>query len=377
MQYIFLFILCFSLSQSLHAEIGVTDSEIKIETINAQSGPAASLGLELNAGAKALISRINASGGIHGRKIKWILKDDTYEPEKTLNLLHEAISADSVFCLFNFVGTPTINAVIPLISRTQIPLVGAFTGAEILRNPINKQIFNIRASYWDETHLMVEALIRHGINDIGVFYQDDSFGDAVRSGVYKALKQNELKIATEGRFKRNTEDITDGFNTILKIKPRAIILAGTSKVLALFVKKAKAENYNPIFLNVSFVGTAGFIKAVGNEGENSYITQVVPHPELSQVNIVKKFRADMKASGKSEITFGALEGYLNALVLTEGLKIAGKNLDRESFRKALESIDTDFGGFKISFSENNHQGSKKVYLTKVHSNKAVEVSEID
>ncbi len=292
-------------------------------------------------------------------------------------MTNETIENDKVFCLFNAVGTPTTNAILPIISKLQVPLVGAFTGAEIFRNPVNKQIFNIRASYWDETDVLVDALIHKGIKDVGVFYQDDSFGSAVRSGVYKALKKNDLKIVAEGQFTRNTEAFEDGLREIMKVKPRAVVLVGTAKVLAMFVKKAKSLSYNPIFINVSFVGTSSFLNEVGADGDNSYITQVVPHPEYSQATVVKNFREDMKASGKSSITYGALEGYINALVLTEGLKAAGKDLNRDNFRKALESIHLDLGGFNIAFSENNHQGSKKVYITKVHSKKVSEVTAID
>src|SRR5262245_33086460 len=142
------------------AEDGVGDKEIRIGMANALSGPASGLGLNLKAGAEAYFARVNAAGGVHGRKLVLVSIDDGYEPEQAVAATRRLVEQDKVFTLFGYVGTPTSAAVVPLASRAGVPYLFPFTGAEFLRNPVNKWVFNVRASYFDETEAMVERLTK-------------------------------------------------------------------------------------------------------------------------------------------------------------------------------------------------------------------------
>lgn len=364
-----------------HAENGVADSEIIVGTVNVQSGPAADLGLELNAGAKAYIEKVNAAGGVNGRKIKWMLEDDGYEPNQAIEKAKKLIEKDKAFCLFNSVGTPTGVAVMPLLASADIPLIGMFTGGEKFRNPVVKNIFNIRGSYWDEAELMVTNIVdKKGLKKVAIFLQDDAFGQAVQGGVVKALEKRGLKRglkpASQGKFQRNSENIDGGLTDALSGTPDAVVMVGTYKPLALFAKKARAKGFKGPLFTVSFVGTASFASELGGDAVNTYVTQVVPHPETSDSEVAKQYRAALAATG-GKTSYGSFEGYLNAVTLVEAIKAAGKDLTRENLRKSLEKMHQDLGGFKVDFSPTNHQGSSKIYLTKIQSGKAVEISQID
>ena len=355
------------------AEDGVTDKEIRIGMANALSGPASGLGTDLKAGADAYLARANAAGGVGGRRIVLVSKDDGYEPEKSAAATKVLIEQDKVFALFGYVGTPTSAAAVPLAVRAGVPYLFPFTGAEFLRNPVNKVVFNVRASYFDETELMVERMTKDiGAKRIALFIQDDAFGEAGKAGVNRALHKRDMKVAEEARYKRNTLDVDEGLAKIKAAAPDGVVFIGTYASLAAVVKKAKAQGIKARFMTVSFIGTAGFIKEAGADGDGVYITQVMPSPD-SGAPVVKQFLQDMKGG---PVNYSSLEGYVDAAVLVEGLKKTGANLTRAGFLGALEGLSTDLGGLKVGFSATSHQGAKDVFLTVVRGGKAVQVDKL-
>lgn len=355
------------------AEDGVTDKEIRIGMANALSGPASGLGVNLKAGVDAFLAKVNAAGGVHGRKVVLVSKDDGYEPERTAAATKALIEQDKVFALFGYVGTPTSAAAVPLASRAGLPYLFPFTGAEFLRNPVNKWVFNVRASYFDETETMVERLTKDaGAKKIALFIQDDAFGEAGKAGVNRALHKRNMKVAEEARYKRNTLDVDEGLAKIKAAAPDAVVFVGTYASLAAVVKKAKAQGIKAKFMTVSFIGTADFIREAGADGDGVYITQVMPSPD-GGAPVVKQFLQDMKGG---PVNYSSLEGYIDAAVLVEALKKAGANPTRAGFASALEGFSADLGGLKVGFSATSHQGAKDVFLTVVRGGKAVQVDKL-
>jgi branched-chain amino acid transport system substrate-binding protein len=341
------------------------------------NGPAMALGSGIKAGSSIYFNKVNLSGGIHGRKIKLISYDDGYEPEKAAANTKKLIEEDKVFALFGYVGTPTSSAVVPIFSKAGIPYIAPFTGAEILRNPVNKLLFNVRASYFDETEAMVEHLIKDlGIKKIGVFVQADSYGDAGRAGVVRALKKRDLTLAGDGKYTRNTIEIDEGLAELKKANPEAVIMVGTYKPCAEFIKKAKSQGFKPKFLNVSFVGTYALIQELGSDGDGVIVTQVVPNPIDSTLPIVKQYKQDMIVAGRGSFDLTSLEGYIDTAVLVEALKKADP-LTRSSFLAALDTLNVTIGGLNVSFNPSNHQALKEVFLTKIEKGKAVSISKLD
>ena len=356
------------------AEDGVSATEIRLGMANAQTGPAAGLGTGMKAGASAYFARVNAAGGVNGRKIELVVKDDGYEPARTASATEALIGTDKVYALFGYVGTPTSSAAVPIASKAQVPYLFPFTGAEFLRNPVNKWVFNVRASYFDETEAMVERLTKDlGTKKIAMLMQDDAFGEAVKGGIARALFKRNMKIHAESRIKRNSLEVDAAVDELKAAQPEAIIFVGTYKQMAAAVKKAKAANMPARFLTVSFIGTENFIAEAGAAGDGVFITQVVPSPQDASVPLVKNYQADVKAEN---LGYTSLEGYVNAMVFVEALKAAGAQPTRASLVTALEGLNTDVGGFKVKFSPSIHQGSSTVYVTKVQGGKAVSVDKL-
>ncbi len=345
-------------------ENGVTDREITIGQFAAISGPAAQLGQRMQLGMQAYFTAINAQGGVHGRSIKLLTRDDGYEPEKAVVAVKALINDDKVFALAGSVGTPTGLAALPILTEAQVPLIGMFTGAQALREPFNRQVFHVRASYFDETERIVQHLTTLGAKKIAVFYQNDAYGKAGLEGVVRALAKRQLKPVSAATVERNSVDVAQTLEALLKSEPEAIVQISAYKSCAALIKQARAKGYGGQFFNVSFVGSRALADELGDTGQGVVISQVVPFPYAQGSPIVREYQQRMTESGQKDFDFSSLEGYLTARVLVEGLRRAGKGLTREGLINSLESMhDVNLGGFTINYSTRDHQASNFTDLT--------------
>lgn len=357
---------------------GVSASSIRIGSCSALSGPASFLGIQTQVGALAYFHVVNSQGGIYGRTIELKSRDDGYDPEQAPGCF-KSLTGDNIFVMGFFVGTPTAAKYVPMAGAEKIPVVGLFTGAQMLYEPLKHNIINVRASYFDEAREQVDHLWQvRGIRKIGVIYQDDAFGKTVLEGVQQALAKHEAKPAALGTFQRNTLDISSGLNEVRDAKPEAVIVVGPYAPVAAILKQAQASGWHPLFLTVSFVGTEGLISAAGSDAEGVVITQVVPPYDRTDLPTIKLYRdaLDQYMSGTSP-SFVSLEGFVDAMVLVEGLRVAGKDLTREKFISAIESLhDHDMGlgrDFVLHYTPKDHKGFDSVYTTVIRNGRPVVV----
>jgi ABC-type branched-subunit amino acid transport system substrate-binding protein len=293
-----------------------------------------------------------------------VSRDDGYEPEKAVVAVKALIEDDKVFALIGSVGTPTTLAAVPAINAAGIPLIGPFTGAQALREPFNRNLFHVRASYFDETERIVQHLSTIGIKKIAVFYQNDSYGKAGLEGVMRALTKRDLKPAAAVTVERNSVDVDAALAEILKVAPEAVIQISAYKSSAALIKQAKGKSYGGQFFNVSFVGSKALAEELGDTGAGITISQVAPFPYTPSSVIVREYQQRMTDAGNKEFDYSSMEGFLAAKVFTEGLRKAGKNPTRESFVTALESLrDYNLGGFTVNYSGKSHEGSRYTDLT--------------
>ncbi len=357
-------------TSAAYADEGVTNKKVLVGMSSVFTGPASSLGLEVKRGVDTYFGEVNAKGGVHGRKLELLALDDGYEPKRTAPNMRTLIEQHQVFGVLGNVGTPTAVVSVPIANEFKIPFFGAFTGAGVLRKtPPDRYIINYRASYNQEADEMIRGLtevLKIAPEEIAFFTQNDAYGDAVYSGAMKALKKRGVKNAAKlihARYQRNTTNVEDALSRMFfesKIVPKAIIMVGTYKACGKFIRMAKEEEFEALFLNVSFVGSEALQADLGKYGENTIVTQVVP--SLSEdVPAVRDYH---KAIGPSP-TFAALEGYLAAKAFVAALELTGKNLSREAFIDALESGRAfDIGlGRSHTLSKDVHQINQVVYPT--------------
>ena len=327
------------------------------------TGPAAQLGIQFNRGANVWFDQLNAQGGVAGRKIELRKMDDGYEPERCAANTRKLID-EEVFALFGYIGTPTSLAAVPLAKKEQVPFIAPFTGAMALRDPFSKYVFHMRASYNDETALIVKQMTTLDLKKVAVFYQNDAYGKAGLDGVILALSALNLKPVAQATVERNSVEVAAAVKALVAAAPDAIVQVSAYKSCAAFIRAARKAGYGGTYYNVSFVGTQALADELGKDGAGVVVTQVVPSPYNAARPIAREFvEAVKKAGGDAQANFSSMEGYLAAKVFTEGLRRASSPT-RDGLIAGLESMsDQSFGGFAVSFSPTNHVASRFVDLS--------------
>ncbi len=350
------------------AEDGVTADTIVFGQAAVLEGPASALGTGMKAGLTAAFEEANKKGGVHGRKLKLNSVDDGYEPAKSITATKKLIEEDKVFSLIGPVGTPTSAATQPIATAANVPFVGAFTGASFLRDPKLANVINVRASYDAETEAWVKHLTEDlKIKKIAIFYQDDAFGRAGLSGFKKAMEKRSMEIAAEGTYERNTVAVKSALLTLRRAEPEAVVMVGAYKPSAEFIKLSRQVGFNPVFVNISFVGASALAQELGQDGEGVIVSQVVPFPWDASLKVVADYQAAIKAvDANAKPEFVSLEGYLVGRLAIAALEKAGKDVTRESFLKVIKDTGTfDIGGLQMSFGPSDNEGLDKVFMTVV------------
>jgi ABC-type branched-subunit amino acid transport system substrate-binding protein len=330
------------------------------------TGAAAQLGIQMNMGARIYFNALNAAGGVNGNTVELRTLDDGYEPDRCKANTDKFIK-DDVFGLFGYVGTPTCLAALPLVVDSKIPFFGPFTGAEALRDPMHKSVFHVRASYFDETALIVKQLTSLGLNRIAVFYQNDAYGKTGLDGVTRALKAQNLAPTAVGTVERNSVNVAQAVKDITAKMPEAVVQISAYKSCAAFIRESRKAGYGGTFFNVSFVGTQALADELGKEGRGIMVSQVMPFPFSTTTAISREYLDAVKKMGaEAQPNYSSMEGYIAAKVFTEGLRRAGRTPTRDTLVAGLESIQRgDFGGFTVEFGPKDHVASTFVDLSMI------------
>ena len=353
---------------SLHAQ---SKNTIVLGQSAAFTGPAAQLGIQFHAGAKLFFDQLNAKGGVDGKTIEIRQLDDGYEPDRCAENTRKLIDQD-VFALFGYIGTPTSVAALPLATKAETVFFAPFTGAMALRDPLNRFAFHLRASYNDETALIVRQLTNLGLKRIAVFYQNDAYGKAGLSGVNLALAAQALKPVATATVERNSVDVAKAVETINAAQPHAVIQISAYASCAAYIKAARKANFGGTFYNVSFVGAQALSDALGPEGAGVAISQVVPSPYSASRPMARELLAAMATGGnKVKANFSSMEGFMAAKLFAEGLKRAGTRTP-SGLITGLESIrNWSMGGFNVSFNAGNHVASNYAELSMISADGSI------
>jgi ABC-type branched-subunit amino acid transport system substrate-binding protein len=342
----------------------------------ALTGPAKELGRAMKTGIEVAFAAANEKGGVNGRKLHLIAVDDGYEPSRTAEAMKQLVEKDHVAGVIGNVGTPTAAVAAPYAVEHKVLFFGPFTGAPLLRkDPPDRYVFNYRASYAEETAAIVRWLIdvrRIKPSEIGVFAQEDAYGDAGFEGVSRAMRKYGVDPSTILRvgYKRNTAEISDAVEQISKRKEiKAVVMVAAYKPAARFIEKMRDRSNDLLFTNVSFVGSTALADELATLGpkysKGSIVTQVVPLPTSNATAVLRYQELLKKYAPNEKPDFVSLEGYLAASLLIDGLKRAGPTADTEKIIDSLEQIrGLDLGtGAPVSFGMSEHQASHKVWGT--------------
>jgi branched-chain amino acid transport system substrate-binding protein len=336
----------------------------------ALTGPSQNLGIEMRAGLLAAFSLVNDEGGIHGREIILLSRDDGYEPDKAVRNTKSLIYDDQVFALIGAVGTPTAMAVQPIVNENRIPFFGPFTGAESLRTPFNPYVVNVRASYFQEMEKLASYLLEEkGINRVACFYQNDSYGYTGLEGIERALARRGKTLVAKGSYERNTVAVMGAMRDIYRAQPEAVVLVGAYSACAEFIKLSRNKiGEGLIFGNISFVGTESLRDALGGYGKEVVVSQVVPFPWDMNIALVREYhRAMRKYQHDAPISFTTLEGFIAGRLFGKIAETVAGALTREKFLATMAATGIfDLGGLVLEYGPEDHQGLDSIYLTQIY-----------
>lgn len=345
------------------AQDGITDTSILIGQTVGLTGIVAGPVKETNEGANAYFAAVNKNGGVNGRQIKLLTLDDKFDPAQAAANAEELITNQHVFALFQGRGTPHTQGILPILAAHEVPLIAPGSGAAAFRQPANHWVFNIRAQYQDEVEKAVVEFATIGLKNIGLLYVDDAFGQDGLEGFKKAMAANKLTPAAITPFARVDPDYAATAKAVMAANPMALIVVSSARNTVEVIKAFRAAGSHIQIMTLSNNSSESFVKELGAAGKGVIVSQVMPAPDQATGALGQEFRSAAKASGVT-MSYAAMEGFVNAKVLVEGLRRAGRNLTREGLIHALETMQhVDLGGLQVSYAGNNHTGGKYVELT--------------
>jgi branched-chain amino acid transport system substrate-binding protein len=350
------------LSLAAHAEPGVTPDKLVLGMSTPLTGPLAHYGAELRRGLKLGLDQVNAAGGIGGRRVELLAQDDAGVPERAVANTRELL-ASGVLAMTGYHGAASIEAVLPLLEESGTPLIGAASSAELLREPVRKAVFNLRAGAREETAAMVLQLDTVGVSDIAAIAQEDALGRAGMDGIQIELNRLALRLASQARLPAaaGMAAVAQAVQTVCKQRPQALVLAlDTTNALSV-IRQARRIGCMPQFYVMSEAGAqllAGGVAA--GELSGVIVSQVVPHPGTPSVPLVADYQ---RLAGAAPTSYPAVEGFVYARFIAEALRRCGREPSRRCLVNSMEGKPLDAGGYRVQFAPNDRRGSRFVEMT--------------
>jgi len=344
---------------------GVTASTIIIGQSAPLTGANAELGNDIRNGALAYFARVNAAGGVHGRKIELATIDDGNAVPRAEANTKKLVEEQAVFALFGYASATLSRPALPFVEKHRVPFLSPFTGADPMR-VFNKHVYNMRGSYAEELEKIVDHFFPLGVKRFSIVYYDDVVGKENLAAVERALKKRNLTVVSVAAYTNRVKpEIEAGLKQVMKGQPDVVILTTLYKATSDFIKLAQKENFGAQMASNSFPGASPLAKELGGQGAGVIVATVVPPPSKRSLPIVQEYQAAIeKQLGKKDLSFTSLESYIAAKVTVEALRRTGPRLTREAFMQTLDNMKGfDTGGYVMSFAPNDHNGSSFVELT--------------
>ena len=313
---------------------------------------------ETSDGAKLYINAVNAKGGVNGQKIELIALDDKFEPKLAAENARILIEEKNVVAMFLTRGTPHTEAILPVLDKNAVPLIGPSTGAMVLHQPVKKYVFNVRATYQREAEKAVTHLASLGIKRIALVYTDDSFGADGVIGAQKGLTVAKLDAVVTEKFDRSKPDFSKIVPKIVAADTQAVIMIASGSAVVSGITALRAAGSGAQVVTLSNNASGGFVKSLGERGPGVVVTQVFPNERSISYGFIKEAQDLLKDSKDAgSLSPAMLEGYAAAKVLVEALKRSGPSPTRVKIQNSLENMKKyDLGGLEVNFSTTDHTG---------------------
>ncbi|MBK6009280.1 ABC transporter substrate-binding protein [Ramlibacter ginsenosidimutans] len=339
-------------------------ADIVLGTSGDLSGTSAALTKDYVRGMSALFDEVNRKGGIRGEKIKLVVLDDGFSPDRTAENT-KALIEQNALALVGYRGTANVQKIIPMLQASGIAEIGNTSGAKSLRDPYVENLFHLRASTGDE----IEAAVNHawtiGITRIAAAYQDDAFGKESVEALNVALKKRGSAPVALAPVPRGTVDVAKAVETVAAQTPQAVMYFGQSKPAAALVRGIRAKGVQPQFFVLSVA--SGLHADLGDEAAGVIVSQVVPYPFTELGNpVVREYQKVVGAQDAGKFSYNSMEGFLTAKLVVAALQKTAPPLTRARLITTLKGLNNeDLGGFAISYGPQNNLGSRFVALSMI------------
>ncbi len=374
-------------SSSSNSTVGVTDSSITFGTHQPLTGPAAPGYSEIAPASQAYFEYVNAHGGVFGRKIHLIIKNDEYNPTNTVNVVHQLVLQEKVFGIFEGLGTPTHTKVVGFLNSEKIPDLFVASGCPCWDNGSeHPYTFGWQPNYTIEGKVMGQYIAQHFAGKkVGVLYQDDDFGQGGLAGIKYELPSS--AIVSAQAYQSGTETLAPQITAIKSAGAEVLVDFTVPIYTAIGQLTSFTLGYKPQ-LFVSNVGidpttVAGLLKTVSKgkasgtgliEGTytNGYLPSVADTSN-PWVAMFKKIKEQYDPSAPFD--GNVLYGMANAYTLVQALQAAGKNVNREDVVKAIEENGAKWTGpglVPYRYSTDQHGGFSGVQMGRVEGGKVVQ-----
>lgn len=341
---------------------GMSDAEIVLGQSCQLSGPLAGITTEVRQGAQLYFDHVNAQGGVRGRKIRVVALDDAYDPVRAEANTRKLIDEERVLALFQYAGTPPALAGMKLAEERAVPLIAPFTGSDVLRQPANRWVFNIKAGYGAELDAMVKHQASMGIQRVAAVYLNNAFGTGGLASVEQSVKKHKASLVATAPLEVDGAKMAEAVAAVAQHQPQSIIVISAGKPSVDFIAAYQKAGHHTTFYVLSVISNVQLVQGLGARARGVIVSQVVPSPWNTSVPLAREFQALAQAKGITEYTFSHMDGFLSARFVVEALQRAGARPTRASLAQAMESMQLSLGGFPVELSPAQHSSGRFVDL---------------
>ncbi|MEM6343032.1 MAG: ABC transporter substrate-binding protein [Bacteroidota bacterium] len=345
-------------------EVGITDSTITIGSWGPLSGPAAAWGSMTHA-MDAYFQLINEEGGIHGRKINFIYKDDGYDPARTVPIVRSLVEDEQAFALIGGLGTNTGMAVLPYIESQGIPWVSPGSGSSAWSDPPKARIFATFGRYVDEAPKLVRYVLDSlASKKIAIVYQNDDFGRSAEQAAQKSLQAYDIKAVTTVSYELGEREMSTQATLLQASGAEVVLLWMAPQQAVALLSSARSLGFQPQWVASSVLSDMErMYDLTQGEWEDVIFAYYGLMPSDSQNPRLQAYKSAL-ARYHPEIRWGAFAetGFIYAEPMVAALEEVGRALNRERFVAAMESLDFQGIGPPIKFGPKQRQGHQTLYL---------------
>lgn len=346
------------------AQEGVSKTAVTLGQSLALTGPGSALALPFHQGAKLFFDRVNAAGGVGGRRIELTTLDDKGNPATTAANTKTLLD-QGVLSLFGYYGSPQVTAAYPLIKDSDVLLFAPMSAADEFRGAMYPNVYSLRPGFSEEAAAITRHAATLGARKLGILHSGDGESLSALDAAERTMTSMGANLLIKAPM--GSGSLANSVDKTLAAKPESILVISDASAAASVVRDLRAKGFRGPIYGFSNTGESLLAEQLGPAGAGVVVVRVVPKSDNPKVQVVRDLQADAAAAGLGKPNVYMLEGYIAARVYAEALRRVPRDPTRAKVKKALDGLDdVNIGGFRVHFIE-ERVASKLVELSLIDS----------